>query len=227
MICKAWILHKLGLLFLTFFFGKVWVFISPKDRIKTTLFLARSCMCQFCTCRAQLHRRAGAVHPHVLRFWFFVVFASSAESPCIRKGCSLSGRSCLREVEVAGFQSGMVLKLVFSFPCSSAVVFWIQLWFYVNFSMGNVYGIGYQWKMYLVYELFCWYPLFKWLIAVNSTSLWPYRVGDWFNLNNWFLPWSICNDLICNRYKSVELPEIFLTSSYLVHKMSQLLHGGY
>lgn len=88
--------------------------------------------------------------------------------------------------------------------------------------MGNVYGIGYQWKMYLVFELFCWYPLLKWLITVNSTSVWPYPVGDWFNLNNWLLPWLICNELICNGYKCMESPEIFLTS-YLVHKMSQLL----
>lgn len=96
----------------------------------------------------------------------------------------------------------------------------------MNFSVGNVYGTGYQWKMYLVFELFCWCPLLKWLTAVNSTSLWPYPVGDWFNLNNWFLPWSICNELICNGCKCMELSEIFLTSSYLVHKMSQLLLGS-
>lgn len=30
--------------------------------------------------------------------------------------------------------------------------------FYVSFSMGNVYGIGYQWKIYLHFELFCCYP---------------------------------------------------------------------
>lgn len=31
--------------------------------------------------------------------------------------------------------------------------------------MGNVYGIGYQWKMHLLFELFYCCLLLKWLIA--------------------------------------------------------------
>lgn len=68
----AWILYKLGLLFLPYFF-KVWLFLSPKDRIKTSLLLAcpvpaPASKCRFCTCKAQPYRRAGVVQPHVPLF---------------------------------------------------------------------------------------------------------------------------------------------------------------
>jgi len=89
-----------------------------------------------------------------------------------------------------------VLQLCFEFSSS----------FCVSFSMGNVYGIGYQWKIYLHFELFCCYPLFTWLTAATSTSVWPYPSGDQFNWNNWFFPWSVSDKLMCDGYKCMELP---------------------
>lgn len=96
-----------------------------------------------------------------------------------------------------------------------------------SFPWGILTGYAITGRCTWFFKLLCWYLLLKWPIAVNSTSLWPYPAGNWFNLNNLFFPWSIWNEFICNGYKCMELPEIFLTSSYLAHKMSRRFHCSY
>jgi len=51
---------------------------------------------------------AGCIHTGGLEGSFFAIFAPSAQSPCVRKGRSLSVRSCLRGGEMAGLQRGTV-----------------------------------------------------------------------------------------------------------------------
>lgn len=129
-----------------------------------------------------------------------MTFASSAGSPHMSKSCH-KGEGCL------ALQHGAAPCRLLHISCGVLqLCFEFSSWFDVSFSMGNVYGIGYQWKMFLLFELLYCCLVLKWLIAVTSTSVWLYPSGDWFNWNNWSLPWSVRDDLMCDGYKCMEWP---------------------